>query len=166
MLVGVVVPAHNAEATVGRALESILECDPQDAGDGVEISVAVDACTDGTLGVVGEFRERAKKLGVECRVTETAARSPGGARNAAEAALSDAVDVLMLLDADDECLPGRLRAGVAALRRHCGGEEDALIGSAVLRTPRGAQARYTEWANRPMYVSSSIFPFVVAFFLN
>ena len=150
MRVGVVVPAHNAEAYVGRALDSVLACDPLDAGDSFEVSVAVDACSDDTLGVVEAFAARARARGVQCSITETAERCPGGARNAAEAALSRKVDALMLLDADDECLPGRLRRGVAALKEHCGEDDDALVGSAVVRSPPNAQARYTAWANRPL----------------
>ncbi len=95
--VSIIVPAFNAEQYIGRALTSALT----QAGVSLEVIVADDASTDGTIGVVEDIRDE------RLRLVKLASNSgPGGARNAAlDVARGEWIAVL---DADDEMDPGRL----------------------------------------------------------
>ena len=52
-MIGIVIPAHNEEATLGHTLESALLAarHPALQGEAVHIVVVLDACTDGSEGV-------------------------------------------------------------------------------------------------------------------
>jgi glycosyltransferase involved in cell wall biosynthesis len=53
-MIGVIVPAHNEEAFIGRALQSLLAAATHPAlkGEAVEITVVMDDCADGTALIV------------------------------------------------------------------------------------------------------------------
>ncbi|MFF9195800.1 glycosyltransferase [Streptomyces sp. NPDC014779] len=92
--VSVVVPAYNASATLGRALQSALAQTHRE----VEVIVVDDASADGTLLVAHEFARQDARV----RVLERPANSGGcGAprNNGVDAATGQYV---MFLDADDE----------------------------------------------------------------
>lgn len=81
-MIGVLVPAHNEEASLGACLESIRAAaeHPALAGLPVRIAVALDRCTDGSAGI-------ARRLADE--VIELEQGDVGAARAAAAAALLD-----------------------------------------------------------------------------
>lgn len=86
LAVSVVIPAHNAEATIAKAIESAL--DQTRRPD--EIVVGCDGCTDGTA-------QRARDAGAQ--VVEIPKSNGSVARNRAVAASMG--DVVFFLDADD-----------------------------------------------------------------
>jgi glycosyltransferase involved in cell wall biosynthesis len=105
--VSVVIPAHNGEATLARALDSVLAQShpPQ------EIVVVDDFSTDGTAAIAGSYRGT-RLLTLDRR------RGAAGARNAG---VADAKGTwVAFLDADDEWLPSKLEKQVEALRKSPG----------------------------------------------
>lgn len=93
--VSVVVPAHDAASTIGRALRSALgQTRPPD-----EVVVVDDGSTDGTAAAVAE-------LGDLVRLVRQAQSGPSAARNAGVAASSG--EWLAFLDADDTWHPRKL----------------------------------------------------------
>jgi len=74
--VGVVVPAHNEEATIDACIMSILRSIAKAGVENYWLVVVADQCTDRTV-------ERARRaLGCDGEVLEISARSPGAARRA------------------------------------------------------------------------------------
>jgi glycosyltransferase involved in cell wall biosynthesis len=100
--IAVIVPAHNAEATIGRTLDALAR---QTLAAESELVVVDDGSTDSTA----EICERAG-----ARVVRLAApQGPGAARNAGVAATT--APLLAFTDADCEPSPGWLEAGAAQL---------------------------------------------------
>jgi glycosyltransferase involved in cell wall biosynthesis len=104
MRVSVIVPAFNAAAFIGKALESIvLQTTRQ-----LELIVVDDASTDNTLEVVRGF---------QCQVIRHSVN--GGVAAARNTGLQAATgDLIAFLDADDEWLPGKLAAQLEVLEQH------------------------------------------------
>ena len=102
----VVVAAHDAAPWVGEAVRSALAQDLAPA----EVVVVDDASTDGTAQVVAALDGPVRLLRHPVNRGEAAAKNTGirAART----------PVVVLLDADDTWLPGRLRAVVTALAEH------------------------------------------------
>lgn len=99
--VSVLLPAWNAEATIGRALASVLD----ESGVDLECVVVDDASTDGTLEVVRGI------AAMDSRVVVLALEENGGVSNARNRGLELVRgEWLTLLDADDRFLPGGLDA--------------------------------------------------------
>lgn len=97
--VSVVVAAHQAAATLGRALDSALDQGMRD----LEVLVVDDASTDGTADLV---RARAKQ---DPRVRLIRLDANGGPARARNRAIAEARGSwIALLDADDAFAPGRL----------------------------------------------------------
>lgn len=97
--VSFVIAAHNAEATLGRAIDSALA----QQGVTVEVIVVDDCSSDATVGFARAYADpRVRVVALENN------RGPGGARNAGlDAARGRWVAVL---DSDDAVLPDRLSA--------------------------------------------------------
>ena len=93
----VLIPAYQAAATIGAAVESALAQVPAPH----EVIVVDDGSTDDTAGAVQRFGDRVVLL-------QRPNRGPAAARNAGVAVASG--DFVVLLDADDAYEPGRLRA--------------------------------------------------------
>ena len=102
--VSVLVPAYDAAATIGNALESALAQSPSPH----QVVVSDDGSRDDLDAALRPFRRRIIVV-----------RGPNGglavARNRAAAAADG--ELLALLDADDVWLPGRLEALVTAAAR-------------------------------------------------
>lgn len=105
-LVSVVIPLYNKEATIARALRSVIT---QDFAD-LEIVIVDDGSTDGAVAIVEGFNDPRIVL------TRQANAGPGAARNTGVA--QSRGSLIAFLDADDEWLPGHLHAAVAALDVH------------------------------------------------
>ena len=100
--IAVVVPAHDAQATIGATLAAL---GAQDLGRPFELIVVDDRSSAATAAIAARDGARVVAL--------TEQGGPGAARNAGVAA-SDA-DVIAFTDADCEPAPSWLREGVAAI---------------------------------------------------
>jgi glycosyltransferase involved in cell wall biosynthesis len=100
MDVSVIIPAHNAEASLARAVRSVLAQDTPASS----IVVVDDASTDGTAALAEGFEDSGIIL------VRRGSAGPGGyaARNAGVE--RTASPWIAFLDADDEWLPGHLSA--------------------------------------------------------
>jgi glycosyltransferase involved in cell wall biosynthesis len=104
MVVSVVIPAFNAAATIGRALQSVVA----QSFAPVEIIVVDDGCTDATGAIVSSYADR------DVRLIRFAGNSGVSvARNAGIAAARG--EYVAFLDADDAWLPDKLARQVAVL---------------------------------------------------
>ncbi|MDX6556313.1 MAG: hypothetical protein QOD86_2508, partial [Miltoncostaeaceae bacterium] len=117
MRVSVVMPARDAEGTIGEALESLRA----QTIDDWEVVVVDDGSRDRTRALVEELAARDPRI----RVIDGPATGPAAARNAGIAAAR--FDWLAFLDADDwlepeylEALTGVLREDPALDGAHCG----------------------------------------------
>ena len=93
-MIAIIVPAHNEEACIDACLESLLEAaaHPGLAGERVDITVVLDACTDATA-------HRADRAGVKTITTDK--RNVGHARQlGADMALAAGARWLAFTDAD------------------------------------------------------------------
>ncbi len=100
--VSVIVPCYNTERYLAATLDSALAQD----GVTVEVIVADDGSSDGTLDVLARFGERV-------RVLRQDHRGPSAARNACLRAACG--EYVALLDADDRFRPGKLARQAAIL---------------------------------------------------
>jgi len=97
-LISVILPAHNAEATIRSALLSTLRGLPRDA----EVLVFLDACTDGTKTEIQTVTDSRIRI-IESEVNV-------GVAAGLNALLSEAKGTFIArMDADDLCLPWRFR---------------------------------------------------------
>jgi glycosyltransferase involved in cell wall biosynthesis len=102
----VLMPARNAEATVGHAVRSCLHSMPRDA----ELVAWDDASTDGTVQAVERVGDRRVRI-----VRSEAALGPGGAMR--ELCRRTDSELVARMDADDISLPWRFIAQQATLAR-------------------------------------------------
>lgn len=114
--VAVIIPAHNAEATIGRAVASALA-----QPEACEVIVVVDGATDATAASARAADDGSGRLAV---ITLTQSGGPANARNLA-LEHSRAAWVCPL-DADDYFLPGRL-ARLRAETGYCDFVADDLL---------------------------------------
>jgi glycosyltransferase involved in cell wall biosynthesis len=99
-MIGAVVPAHDEEALIGRALQALLVAARHEdlLGEEVRILVVLDACRDRTAQIV-------RASGVQCLAVE--ARNVGIARAAgAQALIEQGARWLAFTDADSIVAPG------------------------------------------------------------
>lgn len=96
-LVSVIIPAHNAERFITKALDSLL----QQTHTNWEACIALDNCTDRTHEKIQQHPTFPK-----CRIVHCSHGKPAGARNQAIAVASG--NYLAFLDADDWWLPQKL----------------------------------------------------------
>jgi len=103
--ISVVIPAYNAEAFLGRAIDSVLgqTCPP------MEVIVVDDGSADGTGDVARQFGDRVRLLHQE-NAGVSAARNLGIEKARGE--------WIAFLDADDWWEPHRLESQAAILKRH------------------------------------------------
>lgn len=136
--VSVVIPVRNAEATLGAALDSVLG---QTLGD-LEVVVAEDGSTDGTARVLADYAARDPRV----RPLYLPHRGVAHAFNAAVA--SARAPLVARLDADDTCLPERLRRQRDHLRDH---PHTGLVATRVeyggCRASCAGYAAHVDWTN-------------------
>lgn len=107
-MIGIAVPAHNEEAMLGACLAALLAAarHPGLRGEGVAVLVALDACDDGSSGVVQRHRPLFEAAGVGLDCIEVDERRVGAARAAgAERLLALGVRWLAFTDADTRVSP-------------------------------------------------------------
>jgi glycosyltransferase involved in cell wall biosynthesis len=102
-LVSVIIPCHNASATVAQAVESVLD----QKGVPFEVIVVDDGSTDGSL-------ERLRLFGSRIRLESVTHRGAAAARNHGTSLAKGSW--LQYLDADDRLLPGALERRVSFLK--------------------------------------------------
>lgn len=118
----VVIPAYNASAFVGEALESVARqlVQPQ------QVILIDDGSTDGTADVA---KTAARRLDLAIEIIRQRNCGAAAARNAGIRAVRTAL--VALLDADDLLLPDHLRLLTAAFERHpeligCFGDQEVF----------------------------------------
>lgn len=117
--VSVVIPTHNARATLRESLESVFS----NRGVTYEVIVVNDASTDETEEIALEFPCRV--LSVRENIMSANGRNLGARHAVAE--------ILVFFDADQLMAPDTLRKYVTALREEP--EVDAVVGSLTATTP-------------------------------
>jgi len=139
--VSVVIPAYNAAAYLGRALDSVLA----QTRPAAEIIVVDDGSTDDTAGVAAGYGPAVRLIG----------QTNGGASVARNTGIEAAggANWIGFLDADDEWLPGKLEGQLAHLERNpqlvwtCGNFYHCHVGQSDLplaRDPQRARALLRE----------------------
>lgn len=108
MDISVIIPAYNAESTIGVAVDSVIAAS---FGYKVEILVVNDSSTDGTHAKVEDIKSRYPQV-VPLRNKHR--KGPSGARNTGIDACCG--DYVAFLDADDVWLPHHLIFGLVALK--------------------------------------------------
>ncbi len=127
--VSVVVPVHDAEATIGACVASLLAIDYQN--DRFEIICVDNLSTDRSPAILSTF-------GDAIRVASESRRGAGAARN--RGVRESRYDLVAFVDADCTVHSGWLRALVAALRR---APQVAAVGGRILaRRPATEIERY------------------------
>ncbi len=131
-------PCHNCGDTVGRALDSLLA----QTGADFEVVAVDDGSTDHTAAVLAEYARRDGRV-------RTFSMEHGGVIRAANAAIEAARGIYVArMDADDECLPGRLAAQARLLDDH---PDVGLAGCRVrfggCRKTCAGYAHYVDWTN-------------------
>jgi len=125
-LVSILIPAHNAENSIARALESALA----QADVSNEVIVIDDGSTDGTWNALQQFanhvalHQRAQR-GAQCTRNELLSLARG--------------QWVQYLDADDELLPGKLARQLEVARAHPGA--GVVLGRVLLRDERTSPPR-------------------------
>ena len=102
-MIGVTIPAHDEEACLGACLDSLLRaaCNPALDGEAVLVHVVLDACSDGSLGVVRAFQPQFEDAGLQLEYAVIAAHRVGAARAAgAHHLLASGARWLAFTDAD------------------------------------------------------------------
>ena len=111
--VSVIVPCHDAAATIERAVASIAG----QTASPIEVILVDDASRDRTVEMIDQLRQRDWPF--ELRTLTLAANlGPGGARNAGWETISSQSRYVAFLDADDLWLPRKLELQVAWMERH------------------------------------------------
>ena len=138
-LVSIVIPIHNAAATLLACLDSCA----RQTHAALEVCACDDASSDASLEVLRGWAAAHARIPVRLHAGRSGggALGPAAARNRAASLARGAY--LCLLDADDEMLPCRVALQLAAAARHPG----ALIGASFVREPADATPRYAAWAN-------------------
>lgn len=108
-LVSVVIPAYNAEQTLTRSIQSVLD-QKKDASLKLEILVVDDGSTDTTGAVADELAGHTPSC---IHVIHQKNAGPAAARNTGIRAAKG--EYVAFLDADDEWLPGKLETQLGLL---------------------------------------------------
>lgn len=110
----VVVPAHNEERVIGRAVRSILAQDHPS----LCVVFALDRCTDGTRAILDRAAagdERVEIVEIDSCPDDWAGKTHALGQGVARSSAARAADLLLFLDADTEMAPSCVRSAVALL---------------------------------------------------
>lgn len=143
--VSIILPVFNAEATVGRAIDSILRQSFRD----LELIVVDDGSTDRTRDIISSIDDvRIKTISI----------AHSGVAAAANSGLQSAQGALVArMDADDVAHPEKLAKQVDFLRRN----NVDVVGCQIRildanQQPVESLARYADWINRETLDADSI----------
>lgn len=134
----VVVPAYNAERTIGRAIESALAQTEQRC----EVLVIDDASSDGTLAVASQYAERDPRVLVLHNLVN---RGPAGSRNRGLSAARG--EWIALLDADDTFALHRIETLLRQGEFH---KADIVADNLLLCPEENVNARQPMLSNREL----------------
>ena len=152
--VDVIIPAHNAEATIDDALSSAYF---QSYRGYITIIVYDDNSSDNTVGKVQAFKERVGRVSFT-QAKYNLPREVLLVRSGAEPALTGAGhardmcveagngSILVLLDSDDVMMRERVEVQVAGLLASAAPEK-TIVGCRIYREPEGSTRHYTNWVN-------------------
>lgn len=126
MRVSIVIPCHNVQEHLPKALDSALAQDHPDT----EIVCVDDGSADGTAQVLAD---RAAHFPQKVRIITQANKGASAARNAGAAATTG--DYLQFLDADDVILPEKISAQLALARSS--GSPGLVVGDFEQVMPNG-----------------------------
>lgn len=129
--VALVLAVRDGAEFVGRAVRSAL---PDLSVLRGEVAIVDDGSSDGTPAVLESLRQDAVRFQVHPLLDRTVARGQAAALN--RAVRLTRAPLLARLDADDECLPGRL---VALALRFAARPDLVLLGTAAWRQPLGGR---------------------------
>lgn len=132
MKISVVIPAYNVEKWIAGAVRSVLQQRPAPH----EVIVVNDGSIDSTASVVSEFDPRVRLISQQNR-------GPAAARNTGIRVATG--DVVYLLDADDEALPG---AFSEVLKAFDSDEEAGAVSGNFVQTDDGGGEQLA-WVNHP-----------------
>jgi glycosyltransferase involved in cell wall biosynthesis len=132
--ISILLPFHNAAATLAEALESVLA----QTFEGWELLAVDDGSSDGSAEIVAGFARR------DSRVRLMTNAGPRGIVGALQTAVNwTSADWVARMDADDRCHPERL-----ARQWEMAGEADVITTQVDLIDALGeGMARYVAWAN-------------------
>jgi len=148
-LVTVLIPAYNAEATIRRAINSVLAQDYP----AFEIVVIDDGSSDATTEIVAGYNHTEIRL---LRLPRN--RGECGALNAGIAIANG--DYIAFLDHDDEWLPGKLARQIPLLE----GNPKAIMATCGCRVVDGCGKTIREFGTKPPLVGKDqIWRFALAF---
>lgn len=137
-VVSIVLPVHNAAATVARAVASVQR---QSYGNW-ELELVDDGSTDGTDALLEALAHEEPRI----RLSRRGHEGIVAALNAGLAAARG--ELIARMDADDECSPERLRMQVEFLRAHPGiGVVGCLVSHGGDRRTQEGYARHVDWLN-------------------
>lgn len=142
----VILPAYNAEATIARAVDSVLA----QQGPSFELIVCDDGSTDRTGEILAAYGDP------RLRVLRQANGGRGAARNRAIEAATGRF--IALLDADDWWLPGKL-AGDLSLAESC--ESDTLLYANLYVVSRAGHIYRTMNGKLTVAHSGHVFPLLL-----
>ena len=121
--IAVIMPVHNRRLVVGRAIDSVLRQDFPD----FELIVVDDGSTDGTVDVISANIDPRVRV-----IRQDGQRGANAARN--RGVRESCAPVIAFLDSDDEYLPQKLSAVLAAFDRES--DLGALVDSYAIVNPR------------------------------
>lgn len=101
--VSIIIPAHNAEATLQETIDSVLAQTYPD----YELIIVDDGSTDGTAALIDAVKDERVRYLYQANAERSAARNNGISQSLGE--------YITFLDADDLFLPNKLAVQVAAL---------------------------------------------------
>lgn len=116
--VDILMPAYNAAATIGEAIDSLRDQSVRD----IRIIVVDDGSIDETPAILADIAAREPRLVVVTKANAGIVEARNDALRHAEA------DIIACLDSDDIALPGRLERTLAYLHAH---PECVAVGGAV-----------------------------------
>ena len=109
----VIIPANNEAAYIGPCLGALLAQNSPIGGEGGEIIVAANGCTDDTVALAQAFSDQANSIGWRLSVLEIDKGDKAGALNRADALAS--APNRIYLDADVICDPDLIASLLQAL---------------------------------------------------
>lgn len=141
--ISVIIPIHNGEKWINNCLTSILNQTILKSSEiHIEVVAFNDGSTDKTMTILRHWHEHFKIHSINLVLAESKiCLGVGAAKN--EAVKKSSGCYLCFQDIDDVMKPDRIYLQyLAAYSNH-----NALVGSKLLRVPRGSTPRYERWAN-------------------